>query len=178
MNSQGGDLSSVIQAEAVVSVGLARARQWFLDLREHPERYHFETHAGFEFTEGDFGQVGAHFVTRERFYGVRLGLHFELTEVGERHFEFRVIRPSLPIWGAFSLQELDVRETLLCLEVGAIGRAGRWLLDLPGVQGAIGKQIRSEVMHVKASMETAYGDKPDRDPTSSTRSGSDMENSR
>ena len=175
MNPQGGDLSSVIQAEAVVSVGLAQARQWFMDLREHPERYKFETHAGFEFTEGDFGQVGAHFTTQEQFYGVRLGLHFELTETSERRFAFRVIRPSLPIWGAFTLQELNVGKTLLCLEIGAIGRAGRWILGLPGVQGAIGKQIRSEVMHVKASMETTYGAGPDHDLGSDTRAGLDME---
>ena len=164
MKSQDRNKSDIIQAEAVISVGIARARQWFMELEAHPERYVFETHAGFVFTEGDFGQVGARFATRERFYGVRFSLGFELIDVDERRFEFRVIRPSLPIRGAFSLQEVDVNNTKLCLEIEAADRAGRWILGLPGIREAIERQIRGEAAHIKASMEATWGDGPSRHP--------------
>jgi hypothetical protein len=164
MKSQDHNTLGIIQAEAVVSVGIARARQWFMELETYPERYVFETHEGFVFSEGGFGQVGARFATRERFYGVRFSLGFELTGIDERRFEFRVVRPSLPIRGAFSLQEVDVNNTKLCLEIEAANRAGRWILGLPGIKGAIERQIRGEAAHIKASMEAIYGDGPSRLP--------------
>ena len=95
----------VLEAKAEVGVSAAHVRQWFLDLEAHPERYRLETHAGFAFTQGTFGQAGAHFVTWERFGCLRLALHFELTEVGEWHFLFALVRPPLPVWGVYAIED-------------------------------------------------------------------------
>ena len=76
----------VLEAESEVGVSVAQAQQWFMELEAHPERYRFETYAGFEFTQGGFGQAGSRFVTWERFYGIKLGLHFVLGEVEDQRF--------------------------------------------------------------------------------------------
>lgn len=148
--------SAVITAQATVHVGVAQARRWFMELETHPERYRFETHAGFTFDQGGerrFGQVGARFQTRERFYGLRLRLGFELTEVGDDHFRFRLVRPAAPVWGAFVIEEAGAAATNLRLAIGGTNRLGAWLLRLPLVRGAVRRQIHGEVQHVKASME-------------------------
>jgi hypothetical protein len=95
---------AVIKAEATVHVHIAQARRWFMELETHPERYQFETHAGFAFTQGRFGEVGARFQTWEQFYGLELKLYFELTDVDDTHFRFRLIRPALAVWGRSSLR--------------------------------------------------------------------------
>ena len=97
--------SCILEAKSAVAVSVAQARQWFLDLEAHPERYTLETHAGFAFTQGGFGQVGARFVTWERFYGLRLALHFDLTEVGKQHFRFDLLRPRFPVWGVYAIED-------------------------------------------------------------------------
>ena len=66
----------MIGVEREVNVSVDRARDWFLSLEEHPERYRFATHEGIEFAGGNFGDVGARFRTREKFYFLKL----ELTE--------------------------------------------------------------------------------------------------
>jgi len=148
--------SAIIEAARTVRVPADQARQWFLDLETHPERYRLETHGGFAFTQGNFGEVGARFQTWERFYGVRLSLHFELTELGERDFRFRLIRPALPIWGAFAIEDAPGDAVRLCLRIGGLTRLGARLLRLPLIRGAVRRQINREVAHVKASMETLY----------------------
>jgi hypothetical protein len=148
--------SVVIKAKATVDVRMAQARQWFLELETHPERYRFETHAGFAFTQGGFGEIGARFQTWERFCGLRLVLRFELTEVGDAHFRFRLVRPALPVWGAFVIEEMPSHNTSLSLEIGGTTRLGAWFLWLPLVRGAVRRQIHGEVEHIKASMEAIY----------------------
>jgi hypothetical protein len=145
--------SLAIQAETTVNIDIAQARRWFLELETYPERYQFKTHAGFAFDEGQFGQVGARFHTRERFYGLRLTLHFEVVESHDEVFRFHLVRPPLPVWGAFVIEAADDGITNLCLEVGGTTRLGLWFLRLPLVKGAIQRQIRGEVRHIKASME-------------------------
>jgi len=145
--------STAIQAATTVNVDIVQARQWFVDLETHPERYQFETHAGFAFDEGRFGQVSARFHTHERFYGLRLTLHFKVVESQDQIFRFRLIRPPLPVWGAFIIKVADSGTTDLRLEVGGTTRLGLWFLQLPLVKGAIQRQIQGEVRHIKASME-------------------------
>ncbi len=148
---------AIVQAAAQVNISTSQARQWFLDLRTHPERYQFETHAGFAFTQGNFGEVGARFQTWERFHGLSANLHFELTQTGKSHFRFRLLRPSLPIWCAFRLIERTSDNTThLRLEVGATTSLGSCFLRLPLIRGTIQRQIQSEVDHIKASMEAVH----------------------
>lgn len=148
--------SAVIKAEATLDVSIVQARQWFMELETFPERYQFETHAGFAFVQGNFGEIGARFQTREQFYGLKLTLRFELTEVGDRHFRFRLIRPALSVWGTFVIEETPGDNTNLRLEIGGITRLAAWFLQFPLVRDAAQRQIRREVEHIKASMETIY----------------------
>jgi hypothetical protein len=148
--------SAALRAEEIVRIRADQARQWFLELETCPERYQFETHEGFAFTQGSFGQAGARFQTIERFYWLRIALSFELIEMGEQYVRFRLIRPPLPIWGAFVLTEVDAGCTRLCLAIGGTARLGTWVLRTPLIRGAVQRQIRGEVEHVKASMEAAY----------------------
>ncbi|MFL7792721.1 MAG: hypothetical protein AB8I69_11315 [Anaerolineae bacterium] len=149
--------AATIQADASVDVGTKQARQWFLDLETHPERYQFETHAGFTFTAGNFGQIGAHFQTWEQFHGLQANLHFELTKTSDHYFRFRLLRPPLPIWCAFAIEERSADSTNLSLEVGGTTALGTWLLRLPLIKGTIRRQIQAEVDHIKASIEAIYG---------------------
>jgi len=148
--------SAAIKAEETVHVSIAQARQWFMELEKHRERYQFETHAGFAFSQGNFGEVGARFQTWEQFYGLKLTLRFELTEVGDTRFRFRLIRPALPVWGAFAIEEAPGGTTNLSLEIGGTTRLGVWFLRFPLVRGAVQRQIRGEVEHIKTSMEDVY----------------------
>ena len=148
--------SAIIRAEETVHVRVAQARQWFMDLETHPERYQFETHAGFAFTQGGFGKIGARFQTWEQFCGLKLTLCFGLTDVSDTHFRFRLVRPALPVWGAFVIEEAPGDSTNLSLEIGGTTRPGTWLLRLPLVRDAVRQQICGEVEHIKASMEAIY----------------------
>ena len=145
--------TAALEAQTRVEVSQEAARRWFLDLKEHPERYQFETHAGFTFTQGDFGEVGARFETQERFYGLRLTLRFELTEVGETEVRFRVLRPPAPVWGAFILEAEGPQQTLLTLRIGSDSQLGATFLNLPLVRGAVQRQIQAEVDNIRDSME-------------------------
>ncbi|MGD2105751.1 MAG: hypothetical protein PVJ55_11645, partial [Anaerolineae bacterium] len=64
----------VLSVQASVDVPTRAARDWFLSLEEHPERYGFDTHQGFQFVEGGFGEAGARFKTREKFLFLTLEL--------------------------------------------------------------------------------------------------------
>jgi hypothetical protein len=154
---------AVIQALAEVNVSSAEARRWFLELEAHPERYQFDTHAGFAFSEGGFGEIGAHFETRERFGILTLNLHFELTGTADTHFRFRLTRPPLPIWCAFVIKEIAEDTTALWLEVGGTIPIGDLVLQLPIVRDMVQRQIHREVAHIKASMEMLH-DRADSSP--------------
>jgi hypothetical protein len=145
----------MITAEVPVRVAVGAARRWFMELETHPERYRFETHAGFTFTQGNFGEIGARFQTRERFWGLPLTLSFELTQVEAQRFHFRLIRPRLPVWGAFTIEETGDGTTVLRLDVDGTTRLGAWMLRLRPVRGAVRRQIHGEVEHIKASMEAS-----------------------
>ncbi|MBN1812772.1 MAG: hypothetical protein JXA14_13130 [Anaerolineae bacterium] len=148
---------AILQAITSVNTSATQARQWFLSLKTHPERYQFETHAGFAFTKGNFGEIGARFQTWEQFHGLKINLHFELTETSESHFRFRLLRPPLPIWCTFRLIEKTADNTTnLHLEVGGTTSLGLWFLRLPLIKRNIQKQIQSEVDHIKVSMESIY----------------------
>ncbi len=144
----------VLSSQAVVDISAQSARQWFLSLKQHPERYEFETHQGFEFVEGGFGEVGAQFETREEFLFLNLRLLFELTAVCESQFRFRLVRPlSVGIWGRFDVQELGDKQAQISLEVGSDTRAGQLLLRCYPLNAPIRRQIHREVSHIKTSME-------------------------
>lgn len=146
----------ILKAETRVDVPVGAARDWFLSLKEHPERYTFETHEGFEFEEGSFGEVGARFKTREQFFFLRLELLFELTAVRETTFRFSLARPSsIGVWGRFEIEE-DQGHSLLSLSIGSETRVGQLLLRCYPLAAAVYRQIRSEVHHIKSSMERVY----------------------
>ncbi len=94
----------------------------------------------------------------ERSFSVclKLNLLFELTEVSEKSFRFRLLSPSwLQVWGAFTVQELDIDAVSLHLKIGSATRLGGiWLRFYP-VSAAIRHQITREVAHVKASIEAS-----------------------
>lgn len=146
---------SIISAQREVDVSVEEARDWFLSLRDHPERYRFETHQGIEFVRGDFGEVGTRFKTREKFYFLRLELLFELIEVGKAWFRFRLISLApLQVWGAFNVQELGPERVLLRLEIGSDAELGRALFNFSPIKAAVRGQITGEVVHIKGSMES------------------------
>jgi hypothetical protein len=152
-------LPAIVSAQTTVNVTVPQARDWFLALKDHPERYRFATHEGFQFVEGNFGQVGARFKTRERFYCLKLELLFELTEVNETGFRFQLIRPAWSrVWGAFIIQELTPELISLRLDIGSTTQSGGTLLKFYPLTAAICRQITGEVNHIKASMETIYQD--------------------
>lgn len=148
-----------LSAKTQVDVGRDEARQWFLDLKTHPERYEFATHAGFEFVKGDFGDVGAQFQTQERFLGLRARLRFELTDLETYQFRFQLRRPPLPIWGIFSLERLSDHQTAVHLRIGSDHTLGRFVLHLPLIRTAIRRQIQREVDHIQTSMEAVNADR-------------------
>jgi hypothetical protein len=148
--------ANVVSAERVVNTSVDRAREWFLSLKDHPERYRFGTHEGFEFVEGSFGDVGSRFKTREKFRFLTLELLFELVEVDDVSFRFQLIRPAwIDVWGRFSMLELKPGIILLRIEIGSDTQRGEFWLMFPPVAGAIREQITGEVDHIKESMESA-----------------------
>lgn len=150
---------AILKVHTEVGVPVEAAREWFLSLQEHPERYSFETHEGFEFEKGGFGEVGAQFKTRERFLFAKLGLLFELKDVRERTFSFRLIQPShLGIWGRFEIHGNN-GESSLWLYIGSETRLGQLMLRCYPVAATIHRQIRDEVCHIRGSMERVYGDR-------------------
>jgi hypothetical protein len=146
---------SIISVQQVVDVPVDQARAWFLSLMDHPERYRLATHDGIEFVEGDFGDVGSRFTTRERFYFLKLTLLFELVEVSETSFSFRLIRPAwFQVWGAFRLHQLSSESISLRLEIGSTTQSGQSWLEFYPLAAAIRQQITREVVHIKSSMES------------------------
>jgi hypothetical protein len=147
--------TTVISAEREINVSVVQAREWFLSLKDHPERYRFGTHEGFEFVEGSFGEVGSRFKTREKFHFLTLELLFKLVEADDVSFRFRLISPAwMDVWGRFSMLELSPGAIMLRIEIGSdTKRGGLWLKFSP-VAGAIREQITGEVNHIKESMES------------------------
>ena len=149
----------MISAEKEVGVSVDQARDWFLSLNEHPEFYRFATHEGIEFAGGNFGDVGAQFRTREKFYLFKLDLLFELVDVDEGSFRFRLIRPAwMDVWGMFSVRESGSGRVILRLDIGSDTRRGQSWLKFSPVAAAVQRQITGEVGHIKESMETTMGD--------------------
>ena len=147
----------VLIAETLVTVPVDFATAWFLALADHPERYAFESHAGFVFTQGEFGEPGSRFQTQEQFAGfVKLVLRFELTEVDDYRFIFRSLSPARDIWGYFELEPASRNSTYLRLAVGSHRNFQRRLLGLPPVRGAVQHQIEGEVAHISKSMVSLY----------------------
>lgn len=147
----------ILRAQADVDVTEEQARDWFLSLKEHPERYQFDTHEGFQFVDGDFGEIGARFKTREQFLFFKLELFFKLTEVQESTFWFRLIRPvSMGIWGRFDIAGGEGEGTSLSLDIGSDTRGGQLMLRCYPVAAAVHRQIHREVSHIKRSMERTF----------------------
>lgn len=149
MNTQ----SAVLQASATVEATPDQVRHWFLSLREHPERYQSETHGGFTFTKGSFGEAGARFETHERLAVIHAHLCFELTSVEARRFAFRLLRPPLGVWAAFQIEPVDEGQTQLSLLIGGENGLAERVLHLPPVRRAVRQQIQREVSHVQSSVE-------------------------
>jgi len=143
----------VLVARAEINAPLQDTRRWFLELSEHPERYEFESHEGFTFTEGAFGEPGAKFKTQEHFMGVTQTLRFRLTEIEEHQFTFELRHPINEIWGRFVLNEITTDTTELRLEIGGNTQSKRILLKMPVISQAIRSQISREVEHIKLSIE-------------------------
>lgn len=146
----------VLEARDTVDVAPDHVRQWFRELATHPERYQFDTHSGFVFTSGSFGEIGARFQTQERFRGITVKLHFELTELSEDSFSFRLTRPALPVWGAFEIGETADGTASLALLVGEDAPQAAWFLRLPLVRSAVQRQISGEVAHIKSAIEKVF----------------------
>jgi len=146
------EAQAVLEAQATLDMPAASVRQWFLELEEHPERYQFETHAGFRFVEGGFGEVGARFQTTERFAGIETTLDFELLSVDGYRFDFAVLRPPVPVWGAFVIEPLGTSQTRLRLLVGGKSVLGNAVLRLPLLHGAVQRQIQREIDHIAQSI--------------------------
>jgi hypothetical protein len=147
------DTKPVLTARAEIDTPRQQAKRWFLELSDHPERYEFESHEGFTFTDGAFGEVGAKFQTLERFLGVSQILRFTLTNVTDYQFTFRLRQPITGIWGRFVLSEISPDTTELRLEIGGETKLKRLVLMMPVVSQAIRSQIQSEVDHIKASID-------------------------
>ncbi len=145
--------SAVLEASAELEATPEQVRRWFLSLKEHPDRYESETHAGFVFTEGSFGEPGARFETREQLAGMSVRLRFELTAVEEKRFAFRLLRPPLAVWGAFEIERTGVGDSLLSLLIGGKNRCAERILRLPLVRSAVQQQIQREVSHIRSSVE-------------------------
>jgi hypothetical protein len=143
----------VLQAISDIEVSQQQARAWFLSLADHPERYTFDSHAGFTFTEGEFGEPGARFQTTERFQGLTVTLKFKLTDVAQDRFTFSLLAPVRGIWGYFELQPAGAGATRLVLAIGSRRRLQRGLLKLPLIRRSVQQQIEGEVAHIKQSME-------------------------
>lgn len=146
----------VLVAEHNIKVPLAYARSWFLELADHPERYQFDSHAGFTFTKGQFGVPGALFQTEERFAGIKLVLKFELTLVEDRSFGFRLRAPMKDIWGYFELFPQSPDTTRLRLAIGSDHRFQHAILRAPLVRTAVQHQINGEVAHIATSMTLLF----------------------
>jgi hypothetical protein len=146
----------VLRASVGIDASLERVREWFLSLDEHPERYEFGTHSGFVFTKGSFGDEGAQFETREQFAGVRIRLRFQLMDVDQRHFTFRLLEPPLAVWGAFEMEPALDSGSRLSLLIDSESRWARGFLRLPLIHGAVLRQIQREVSHIKESLERLY----------------------
>jgi hypothetical protein len=155
---------AIIQAQTNVRVSVTEAQQWFLSLKEHPQRYRFATHEGFQFVEGDFGEVGAWFLTRETFLGLKQRLHFELTAVetadafaSRAAFRFRLLKPlGGRIWGEFSIRKAAPGAITLHLDIGASDRLGSVFLRFSPLAAVVRRQVQREVAHIKASMERVF----------------------
>jgi hypothetical protein len=148
---------AILSVQADADVPVEAARDWFLSLEEHPERYAFETHDGFEFVEGGFGEIGARFRTRERFLFLKLELLFELGKVEENAFWFWLVRPSSPgVWGKFEIGEDGEGHSTLTLSIGSETRVGQILLRFSPAATLIHGQISDEVEHIRRSMERVY----------------------
>jgi hypothetical protein len=145
--------NTLLEARAILGVEPGTVRQWFRELEAHPERYQFETHAGFTFTSGSFAQIGARFCTRERFCGVPVTLEFRLTEVSEDGFAFELTRPALPVWGAFRIEQAADSTTVLSLIVGENTPWSAWFLRAPPIRTAVQHQISGEIANIKSSIE-------------------------
>lgn len=146
----------ILRVRAEVAAPVDEVQAWFLSLEDHSERYAFETHGGFTFEEGAFGEPGAVFTTRERFLFVPIELRFELTEVGERYFSFRLLRlAALKIWGRFEIEKAGAGRSILALRIGSETRAGQIFLRCYPVAAAVHRQICGEVRHIKESIEAS-----------------------
>lgn len=144
----------VLTAAVPIEASADQVERWFRALEDHPEQYRFDTHGGFTFTRGRFGEVGAQFQTRERFYGRYFTLNFEVTATGPLWFRFRLLCPPFPIWGAFRIRPVSAGRVWLRLEIGGETRLGRWLLRLPLIRGAVQNQIQAEVEHIRRSVSS------------------------
>ena len=144
----------ILDVQTEVASPVDVVRDWFLSLKDHPERYAFETHGGFTFEKGGFGEPGATFTTRERFLFFPTELRFELTAVRERAFAFRLLKPAaLEIWGRFEIEEAGPQRSELGLRIGSETRVGQLLLRWYPVAAVVHRQICGEVRHIKRSVE-------------------------
>ena len=140
-------------AESIVSVQEDGARKWFLALSEHPENYRFASHLGFYITEGNFGEVGSRFYTKERFHGFMLKLSFRLTEVSANRFTFTLLKPISNIDGTFTITKVDTSQTRITLCLSSSHKFICQLFKIRPFYRAVQMQITSELQHIKTSME-------------------------
>lgn len=142
-----------MQAQTVINAPIERVRGWFLTLSDHPERYRFESHEGFVFTRGAFGEIGSEFYTREKFFGIMIKLRFRISDVKKDVFTLSCLPPLKGSWCRFALAAESPEHTCLTLDVNTERRLHAILLNLPGLRNAIQRQINAEVQHIKASIE-------------------------
>lgn len=146
--------NGMIVATTTVQAPQPTARSWFLALKDHPEYYQFNTHAGFEILTGDFGEVGSQFRTREILGGIPTTLNFTLDKVDKDYFRFQVRGVPLKIWGQFTLTARPDQTTELSLTVGSDMALGRATLRFPPLRQAIQRQIQGEINHIQRAIQT------------------------
>ena len=143
----------LLTAKTDVNVNIEDVRHWFLGLKEHPEHYTFASHEGFYFTEGDFGEVGARFYTKERFSGILAKLSFSLTKVTDNSFTFELTKPIRNVQGEYTLTERERDITTVSLSVFARTRQILRLFKIKPFSQAVENQINREVQHIKTKIE-------------------------
>ena len=154
---------SQIKAQRLINASNYEVKQWLKNLEKNPKKYNFDTHQGFQLKSGTLSEPTSVFKTQEIFAGLKFSFNFQVTEVSQNKFEFKLIKPSwlasLGIKGKFKTVPVSDQQTILQLII--FNQANDYFtrvvamlfLYLSPVRFLIAKQINKEVKFVKSSIE-------------------------
>lgn len=152
-----------IKAQRLINASSQEVKQWLKTLENDPKKYKFDTHQGFQLESGTLSKTGATFTTQEIFAGLKFSFNFQVTEVSQNKFEFKLIKPSwlasLGIKGKFKTVPVSDQQTILQLII--FNKANDFFtrvvamlfLYLSPVRFLVANQINKEVRFVKNSIE-------------------------